>query len=669
MLRGALRGRKDCAYWLVLLVMVSCVPAVAAAQEHDQEPAPAVLDATQWRTGLVKLLPGWREHEGDDLAWAAPDFDDSGWKRIDLDDLGAAQPGWRWYRLHVKLKPGHDHLHLLFAGGEGTYELYIDGVRQDGPGLRSLFGVKRPTEQVYSLDDETDLVLALRTHATPTYTGWYLPLFLTASVGTPGAIENLRASMESERLYAALPSIAINVLLMLAAFGAFALYRAQRRHSEYLWLGSYLLLLGLSNVLLYCATNGLIPLVYNNLIADPLIYLFTIMQIQFTFAFAGQRVMRAWRVYEWALLSPIAISMMVTTGLVPGSRYVLVEAAAILPAALLLPVLLLVWYRRGNREAGWLILPSLLPAATAAIFDLGSASIFTGWGKLDWLTDPIRVGPIPLQISDVGDLLFVLAIAVVMFFRFTKVSREQARITAELTAAREIQRKLVPETSPEIEGYQVEAAYFPADEVGGDFYQVIGTHDGGTMVVVGDVSGKGLKAAMTGTLAMGALRVLASEGLGPGAILTRLNGQLAEMRHEGFVTCLCARIAAQGEVTMANAGHLPPYWNGKEMLLEPGLPLCLAEEASYAECAFRLEEGDRLTLLSDGVAEARDARGELFGFERAQAISGETANAIAEAALKFGQVDDITVLTLTRMAGVTVSAEMRAGASARAGAS
>jgi hypothetical protein len=348
------------------------------------------------------------------------------------------------------------------------------------------------------------------------------------------------------------------------------------------------------------------------------------------------------------LVLPLVMATSLYAGDVPATAYLIVEALAILPAALILPVLLLVWYRRGNREAGWLILPSLLPTATTALYDLGSASMFTGLGGLGFLVNPVYVGTIPLQPTDLANLLFVLAIGVVMFFRFTRVSREQARVAAELAAAREIQRRLVPEMLPEVEGYEIDAAYFPAEEVGGDFYQVLETR-GAKLVLVGDVSGKGLKAAMTGTLAMGALRALAGEGLGPGAVLTRLNRQLTETGQEGFVTCLCARMSAQGEVTVANAGHLPPYQNGEELPLEPGLPLGLAKEASYAECAFRLEEGDRLTLLSDGVVEARDAGGALFGFERTRAICGETADAIAEAALRYGQADDITVLTLTRL--------------------
>ena len=477
---------------------------------------------------------------------------------------------------------------------------------------------------------------------------WHLPLFLTVAVGTPDAIDNERAAMESQRLYAAVPSIAINLLPILAAIGAFALFRSQRAHREYLWLGFYLFLLGLSNGLLFCAVTGLAPIAWNTLLADPLIYFFTIMQIEFTFSFAGRRVGRIWRTYEIALpLMPILV-LPEFVGRLSNAIYVGLEALVILPAALLLPVLLLVWYRRGNREAGRLILPSLLPPATEALFDIGTASIDEGWGRADFLANPIPLGPVSLQINDVGDFLFVLAIVVVMFFRFTRVSREQTRVAAELDAARTIQRRLVPARLPEVAGYALEAAYFPADEVGGDFYQVLDQGNSAQMVVVGDVSGKGLKAAMTGTLAMGALRTLATEGLGPAAVLMRLNRQMAETGDGGFITCVCVRIALDGALTVANAGHLAPYRNGEELAVDAGLPLGIAPNEKYEEHVFRLELGDQLTLLSDGVVEARDAQGGLFGFERTRAISAQTAGEIAAAALRYGQEDDVTVLTVVR---------------------
>ena len=536
------------------------------------------------------------------------------------------------------------------VGGEGVYELYVNGKRDPDTSLRSMFGVKRPTEQVIVLpDDVADFTLALRTRAPESYTIWHLPLLLTTAVGSAGAIDDMRASFESQRVYAAIPSLVINGMLLLAGVAAFALYLSQSKRAEYLWLGLYLFLLGLSNGLLYSSTSGLVPLAWNNELGDPLLYVYTIMQIEFTFSFAGRRVNRIWRAYEALLALSIGLNVASTFGPLATEIYVSIQALILLPAALLLPVMLLVWYRRGNREAGWLIAPSLLPAASAAIYDLGNMSIFSGWGKLDFLANPIPLGLVSLQLSDIGDLLFLLAIAVVMFFRFTRVSREQARGAAELEAAREIQQRLVPVRLPQVKGYTIEAAYFPAQEVGGDFYQVFEQEDGAQLVVVGDVSGKGLRAAMTGTLALGALHSLAAQGLRPGVLLTRLNRQIVKTQDSGFITCICAHVTERGEVTVANAGHLSPYRNGEELLVGADLPLGISLNVMYEERLFQLETGDQLTLLSDGVLEARDAQGTLFGFERTRAISSQTADAIAAEALRFGQEDDITVLTLVRM--------------------
>jgi serine phosphatase RsbU (regulator of sigma subunit) len=152
---------------------------------------------------------------------------------------------------------------------------------------------------------------------------------------------------------------------------------------------------------------------------------------------------------------------------------------------------------------------------------------------------------------------------------------------------------------------------------------------------------------MTGVLAIGALRTLTAEHLAPAELLRRLNCQLLEAQDHGFVTCLCARIDPAGLVTLANAGHLAPYRNGIEVQLESGLPLGIAPEATYAESAIRLAPSDRLTFLTDGVVEACNVARELFGFDRTAAISTQPAESIAKAAQRWGQEDDITVLTLT----------------------
>jgi serine phosphatase RsbU (regulator of sigma subunit) len=113
---------------------------------------------------------------------------------------------------------------------------------------------------------------------------------------------------------------------------------------------------------------------------------------------------------------------------------------------------------------------------------------------------------------------------------------------------------------------------------------------------------------------------------------------------------LVARITADGGVTIANAGHLSPYLDGREVELEGALPLGVVKNAAYQATHFHFPLGSRLTFYSDGVIEAQNESGELFGFERARAISVQPAAAIAEAATQFGQEDDITVVTIERLA-------------------
>ncbi len=224
--------------------------------------------------------------------------------------------------------------------------------------------------------------------------------------------------------------------------------------------------------------------------------------------------------------------------------------------------------------------------------------------------------------------------------------RHANRLRGEIAAAREVQQRLVPANLPTVPGLILNATYLPATEVGGDFYQIFPLPGGASLLVIGDVSGKGLKAAMTGTIALGALRSLAQEILSPACILTRLNTQLAQSSDGGFITCLCAHISPNGTLTVANAGHLQPYRNREEIPLESGLPLGITEAEEYSETAVQLHPGDQLTFLSDGVIEARNPQGELYGFERTREISTQTAQQIAETAQSFGQEDDITVLTL-----------------------
>jgi hypothetical protein len=441
----------------------------------------------------------------------------------------------------------------------------------------------------------------------------------------------------------------MDIAVCFGGLAVLGLFLVQRTRREYLWLSAYLLVLGLSD-LGWCLASWFLPSSANAYFADPLCFIVPLLQVEFTYAFVGKRVGKGWRIYEGLLVAFFFTGFFVRWfGLIPRV-YVSAQTLLYLPAAILLEALLIVWVRRGHREAGWLILPSLFPCLSGALFDAWYVvSTLLGSHRLDFL-HPIlefQVGSVIFRTLAIAGVLFLLAIGAVLFKRHTKLTQEQERSAAELQAAREIQNRLVPMELPEIEGCRVRAAYVPAAEVGGDFFQVLQHDDGSALIAVGDVSGKGLRAAMTGSLTIGALRTLADEGMSPAKLLRALNRQLVQAGQGGFVTLLCARLSPDGALTLANAGHLYPYLNGTEVALETGMPLGISMEVDYAETTLRLEPDDSITFLSDGVVEARRADGELFGFERTQAISGRSPQEIADAAQEFGQEDDITVLKLT----------------------
>jgi hypothetical protein len=232
--------------------------------------------------------------------------------------------------------------------------------------------------------------------------------------------------------------------------------------------------------------------------------------------------------------------------------------------------------------------------------------------------------------------------------------REKQRMAAELEAGRAVQQVLIPEEIPTIPGFNIQSVYKPYGEVGGDFFQVLPIKSesgaGGALVVIGDVSGKGMPAAMTVSLLVGTVRTLAHYTQSPGEILAAMNQRMLARSHGGFTTCLVLRADPNGTLTIANAGHIAPYLAGKELQLKNGLPLGISADTIYSESDFPLSPEQQLTFLTDGVVEARDKFGALFGFERSASLSTQPAEAIAVAAQAFGQDDDITVLTLARTA-------------------
>lgn len=221
----------------------------------------------------------------------------------------------------------------------------------------------------------------------------------------------------------------------------------------------------------------------------------------------------------------------------------------------------------------------------------------------------------------------------------------RASYMAELKAASSVQQMLLQGASRPTPGFHVDSIYLPASEVGGDFFFVQPCPDGSLLAIIGDVSGKGLTAAMRVSMILGILRRETSTD--PAEILFNLNNALVAQGQLGFTTACSVRISSTRDFVFANAGHIAPYISGTELNSAPALPLGIMPDQVYQLVRGTLNAHDRIVLLSDGVPEARSQTNELFGFNRLSDLTRLSAEEIAGAAQRFGQEDDITVLSLS----------------------
>jgi hypothetical protein len=295
---------------------------------------------------------------------------------------------------------------------------------------------------------------------------------------------------------------------------------------------------------------------------------------------------------------------------------------------------------RKEGKEGWFALPAVVALAvemTAEDFGVDVVGRFHG---------------MDVQIWDLTDPFLVAVLVFLMLRRLLKSLERQRQMALDVKQAQEMQQIILPEARTTLPGLVIESEYRPAREVGGDFFQIIPqASDGSLLIVAGDVSGKGLKAGVLVALLVGAIHTAADSDSCPEFILDALNRRLLG-RGDARATCLAMRIERDGRVTLANAGHLPPYLNGIPVEIEGSLPLGMVKQFECSVHHFRMTESDRLLLLSDGVAEATNKEGKLFGFERVLELvrTQPTATKVAETAQAFGQEDDITVIAVTRIA-------------------
>ena len=619
-------------------------------------------DASQLRRPTELSMP-WRMHAGDNPAFADPNFDDSQWTVFDphrpLTELLRTRPDVVWYRLHVRLAPGQSHLAVGEISLASAFEIYANGQRIMASG-----SFTPPTASNYNarllanLPDTTpggrELVLAVRIYIFPNewspgnYPGLYAG---NLTIGDAGALTDHR----SLELLSTLMVHGLNMVLSICVgLAALALYLAQRTRREYLWI------LGLALLNVWGFSYSWLQLAHNlprewSLVGDLAQCAAICAQIGMVTAFLDYRPQR-WQkaALQAAVVLWIAASMGADLGALAIRYRVLAWLPVLLAAYLAMPLLLLLRFRRGNREAGILLIPVLLWSANiymqVLIFFLAflpgipAATV----QKLNNDLNNWSFGVLTIGLSDVCNFFFWASLGTILIWRSNRLSREQSRLESELEAARQVQQLIVPEQAAQVPGYAIEAVYQPASQVGGDFYQVIPTEGGELLVVLGDVSGKGLPAAMLVAVVVGAVRTVAAFTTDPARILAELNHRLLGRSANGFATCLALVINTAGHVTWANAGHLPPYLGGRALESPGALPLGIAGGEVYRNLTFQLEPGAALVCLSDGVVEAQNASGQLLGFERTLELSNSPAATVAAAAVDFGQRDDITVLRIER---------------------
>lgn len=636
--------------------------------------APLKLDG-----GAVSLDGPWQFHLGDDPAWASSEFNDSSWEQLSADKPWGAQThpnteGFGWYRFHIAFAPGApEAIALLVPNVDDSYQVYWNGrlVGTFGkvPPQANLW--QNPEARSFNLGPSESGVLAIRVWKdgfgsldSGQAGGFESPPIL----GSPQAVAAALDSWNYDWLRAQQLGFAIDSLFALVGVMCFIVWLRDGRQWLVLWMAGY----AFSHAVVPLINDGILPVATGMAISVSTPF-FSIGDVSLLFLLVWLLDLRSdarlMRVVRWVAIIDMAASILdAFTGfgvaLANPAPWQWADALFTVPIffieAVPLYIIAVALLRRTRLDwTRWMVaLVALLTQMLfVCIYTFEQGSRFTHWTLGNTISAPLfTIFGSPVTAPNISSTVLLVVLAYAVNRYAADNSRRQLAMEQELQNARIVQQILIPADIPDVPGFAIESVYKPAGEVGGDFFQIVALEHGGVLAVIGDVSGKGMPAAMTVSLLVGTVRTLAHYTQSPSEILAAMNQRMLARSQGGFTTCLVLRADADGTLTAANAGHLSPYLDGDELAVESGLPLGLAALSSYSEIQFRLQPGQQLTLLTDGVIEARDQSGELFGFERAAAISTESANQIADAAEHFGQDDDITVLTLSLTAVETLHA-------------
>jgi serine phosphatase RsbU (regulator of sigma subunit) len=627
--------------------------------------------------GPWKFSPGDSPGSGETLLWASPSFDDSAWYSMDMHsqagqiDPGYGDPeylkgwsangfpnlvGYAWYRLRVHVTGYGQQLGIKMPDHtDDSYQVFANGQYVGEFGQFTADGVKcyRSRAMTFALpapDAHGDLLIAIRFYEEPFVlvggtTGDSGGMHQAPVIGLLSQVQDLRARERTGRILAVIVSVFVSAFLLIASCGAFWIWLIDRPRRTYLWLALGLVLLALPALVMVVAF-------FTHLITQGMVNEFIggfgalgfICWIFFWHDWFELQWTRRFTLLTIAFALPVAIG---ESGVLFSTHIPMrmILAAMVLRAAgkFALGVLLFVALFQGARKdriGAWLALPPIL----LLTFSQFSQEL------ISWFRIRTSIFPFGVQITvqDAALVLLVLVTGALAVRRFigSQVSQrlERQTIDQEMEQARELQQRvLVPEENTSTL-FAVQTAYHPARTVGGDFFQVIAYPDDSLLVVVGDVSGKGMAAAMLVAVLVGALRTRADETADPAEILRTLNERLLGRAGSHFATCVAAHLSPRGVMTVANAGHLPPYVNGVALDLPGSMPLGILPGNRPDLETVALSPGDYISFLTDGVLEARNADGQLLGFEQTARLSSQPAEAIALAAIQHGQDDDITVV-------------------------
>ena len=685
--------------WLTLAAALASAPlgAQPAASDHSDHLDPSTHAASfAYQTDREPLVPldgSWRFHPGDDpdgqLGWASPAFNDSSWPLLATDKPWSDQgypgmSGFGWYRFSVQVPGPHPALAIELAPMMTSYQVFVDGQPAASVGHMppNIFPTADWNYHVIPLagpsasQSPQRFQIAIRV--------WNSSIWASYIGGGPSTdingnlmgasnyivLENVHHREHRRLLFVDRFAYAIVAFIVgITIFGLFV-FRPQER--EYLWFAILLISKAIDSTLTVIFQVYAFPPVPVFDIFDGLL----VACAQVAFVLFLTRVLKARKNLLWyaiviaALASPI-FNVTYWPGWLSAPVGALIQIFCLLPSSIWMLAILGTAALRRNVDARLLLLPVVLVQGLWVTDNVITALNQFGLPiEARLIETPVVVAPFTMHPSLLAELLFLFAMLAFLIRRFTIASRREERWESALEAARQVQNLLLPEAIPQIAGFNIDCIYRPADAVGGDFFQILPCGEGNLLIVVGDVAGKGLPAAMMVSMIVGVIRAEAAHTSDPGELASALNDRMTGRGSDfgsGFTTCLCAHLSASGRLVLANAGHLPPYRNGIELPMPGALPLGMLTGVTYELITTQLNPGDRLTFVSDGVVEAQNKAGELLGFDRTQALSTKSAAEIVDIANLFGQVDDITVVTIEFQGTADLSAMAAEGSTSGKG--